>query len=297
MGSFRLAACGPVCGSWPWLEAAAAAELKAVASGDNWPSAGSGSSGAGNSMPASAAVSASATVSGPASPCVARRHGRGRLGLGLGLLMVPGEVGVDRRRHEQREHRADGHAGGDHHADSKRLAAPAPLAISSGTMATTMAAVVIRIGRSRMAAACSIASRRRIALLLLQLVGEVDHQDAVLGDQPDQRDEPDLRIDVDGGEPDVERDQRAEHRGRQRDQDDQRIAEALILRGEHQEDDDQREDEGDDERAALLHVLPAFALEVVGEAFGKLSACCLQEVDGLADRAARKRHARKASPN
>jgi len=43
---------------------------------------------------------------------------------------------------------------------SPRLAAPAPLAIRSGTMATTMAAVVIRIGRSLTAAASSMAARR-----------------------------------------------------------------------------------------------------------------------------------------
>ena len=108
-----------------------------------------------------------------------------------------------------------------------------------------------------------------IALLHLQLVGEIHHQDAVLGDQPDQGDEPDLGIDIDGGEPQIERDQRPEHRGGQRDQDDQRIAEALILGGEHQEDHHQREDEGVDERVAFLHELPALALEVVGEAFGE----------------------------
>ena len=68
-------------------------------------------------------------------------------------------------------------------------------------------------------------------------------------------------VDVDAGRAedaaDVERQQRAEHRGRQRDQDDQRIAEAFELRGEHEIDDDQREDEGVDERVAFLLVLPA----------------------------------------
>ena len=79
--------------------------------------------------------------------------------------------------------------------------------------------------------------------------------------------------------------------GRQRDQDDQRVAEALILRGEHQEDDDQREHEGIDERVALLHELPALALEVVGEAFREaLLGLLLQEIDGLADRPPGERH-------
>ena len=87
-------------------------------------------------------------------------------------------------------------------------------------MPTTIAAVVIRIGRRRTAAASSIAPRREIAVALLQAVGEIDHQDAVLGDEADQGDEPDLRIDVDAGEAenaaDIERQQRAEQRRRQR---------------------------------------------------------------------------------
>ncbi|CAK0368818.1 Uncharacterised protein [Burkholderia pseudomallei] len=43
---------------------------------------------------------------------------------------------------------------------AKRLAAPAPAANTSGTRPATIAAVVIRIGRSRTAAARSIAARR-----------------------------------------------------------------------------------------------------------------------------------------
>ena len=101
---------------------------------------------------------------------------------------------------------------------AKRLAAPAPLAISSGTMATTMAAVVIRMGRSRIGGRLFDRRAAAEALALLQLVGEVHHQDAVLGDEPDQADQPDLRVDVDGGEPGIERNERAEDRGRQRDQ-------------------------------------------------------------------------------
>ena len=55
---------------------------------------------------------------------------------------------------------------------SKRLAAPAPLAISSGTMATTMAAVVIRIGLSLVAAASSIAARRLSPLSACSLLAK-----------------------------------------------------------------------------------------------------------------------------
>ena len=42
---------------------------------------------------------------------------------------------------------------------SKRLTAPGPLAISSGTMATSIATVVMRMGRRRMVEARSTASR------------------------------------------------------------------------------------------------------------------------------------------
>ena len=92
--------------------------------------------------------------------------------------------------------------------------------------------------------------------------------------------------------PRLMRDQRAEDGSRQRDQDDQGVAEAFVLSRQHQVDDDEREHEGDDQRAALLHVLPALALEVVGEALGQLLlGRRLQEIDGLADRAAGKRHA------
>ena len=66
-----------------------------------------------------------------------------------------------------------------------------PLAVSSGTIATSIATVVIRMGAGG-------SSRRARSpppvqtLLDLQLVGELDDQDAVLGDQSDQRDQADL---------------------------------------------------------------------------------------------------------
>ena len=133
----------------------------------------------------------------------------------------------------------------------KRLAAPAPLAISSGTSPTTIAAVVIRIGRSRTRAACSIAAPAVEPFADLQLVGEGDHQDAVLADQSDQGDEPDLGVDVHRREAEEQRHHRAADRHRHADQDHQRIAQALELRRQHQEDDDQGEDEGDGQLIAL----------------------------------------------
>jgi DNA-binding transcriptional LysR family regulator len=64
-----------------------------------------------------------------------------------------------RRHHEQREQRADRQPVKITRPIEKRDAAPAPEAITSGTTPNTIAAVVIRIGRSRMPAASSIASR------------------------------------------------------------------------------------------------------------------------------------------
>ena len=67
-----------------------------------------------------------------------------------------------------------------------------------------MAAVVIRIGRRRTCAASSIASRLVRPRARLQLVGELHHQDAVLGDQPHKRDQPDLRVDVQRRQAEIE---------------------------------------------------------------------------------------------
>jgi hypothetical protein len=53
-----------------------------------------------------------------------------------------------------------------------------------------MAPVVIMIGRRRCAADFLIA--QHVHALLAQLVGKLDDQDAVLGDQAHQRDQPDL---------------------------------------------------------------------------------------------------------
>ena len=54
---------------------------------------------------------------------------------------------------------------------------------------------VIRIGRTRRSAASMMASRIDLAFVA-QLVGELDDQNAVLGRQRDQDDEPDLAVDV-----------------------------------------------------------------------------------------------------
>ena len=88
----------------------------------------------------------------------------------------------------------------------------------------------------------------------------------MLADQPDQRQQPDLGVDVHGRGTEEQRDQRADDRHRHADHDDQRIAQAFELRRQHQEDDDQREAEGDRELVAFLHVLPGVGEVVMAEA-------------------------------
>ncbi|MNJ01022.1 hypothetical protein D3C73_1605230 [compost metagenome] len=74
----------------------------------------------------------------------------------------------------------------------------------------------------------------------------------MLADQADQRHQADLRIDIDGGHAQRQRNQRAADRHGHADQDDERVAQALVLRGQHQIDDDDGEEEGDHQRRAFL---------------------------------------------
>ena len=114
-----------------------------------------------------------------------------------------------------------------------------------------------------------MASRRLQAVRLALLVGELDHQDAVLGDEADQRDQPDLAVDVERAEADVERQDGAEDRQRHRHQDDERVAEALELGGEHQVDHEDRQREGDGDGVALLHLEARLVGVVDEEALGQ----------------------------
>jgi hypothetical protein len=85
--------------------------------------------------------------------------------------------------------------------------------------------------------------------LLAQLVGELDDQDAVLGDQPHQGDQADLRIDVERAA--------AQHSASSAPTIDsgtdsmmtKRVDEALELRRQHQEDEQQRQHEHHHQRA------------------------------------------------
>jgi NAD(P)-dependent dehydrogenase (short-subunit alcohol dehydrogenase family) len=75
-------------------------------------------------------------------------------------VVVLGDQHVDRRHDEEREQRADGNAAGDDEGPCRSATPrPPPEATMSGVTPSTIAAVVIRIGLSRMPQAASIASR------------------------------------------------------------------------------------------------------------------------------------------
>ena len=103
---------------------------------------------------------------------------------------------------------------------------------------------VIRIGRSRSWQA-STAARHRIAPLVLELARELDDQNRVLGRQADQHDEADLGEDVDVLPVQRHAEQRAQQAHRHDQDDGERQRPALVLRRQHQEDEQhrQREDE------------------------------------------------------
>jgi hypothetical protein len=89
-----------------------------------------------------------------------------------------------------------------------------------------------------------------------ELVGELHDQDAVLGDQADQCQQTDLRVDVQGHRTHGNRQHGAEDRQGYGHEDHQGVAEAVELRREHQEYQQQGQGKQDRERRALLHVAP-----------------------------------------
>src|ERR1700730_11049552 len=88
----------------------------------------------------------------------------------------------------------------------------------------------------------------------------------MLGNEADQSNEANLRIDIHTGCPnhakEVQWQECAEHRRRQGNENNERIAEALELRRKHQENHDKREDECRDKRIPFFYKLPTFPLVV-----------------------------------
>src|SRR6267142_4076052 len=102
------------------------------------------------------------------------------------------------------------------------------------------------------------------------MIRELDDEDPVLRHEPDQRDEPHLTVYVQGGEPQEREERRATYRERSGAcEDDERITEAIELSGEHEEDENPREQEDVEEPATLRAELARLARIVDGEALGK----------------------------
>ena len=94
--------------------------------------------------------------------------------------------------------------------------------------------------------------RELVQPCLLEVVRELHDQDAVLGYQSDERDQPDLAIDIERCQSKEREQERPGDSERDRTrEDDERIAEALELGRQNQIDQDRREQEGREKAAAL----------------------------------------------
>ena len=111
----------------------------------------------------------------------------------------------------------------------------------------------------------------------------------MLGDQPHQRHQADLAIHVERAAGQPQRTERAGHRQRYRQHDDEGVAEALELRRQHQVDEGEREQE--DEREALRAGLELARLAVVVGAVARRQDAAggvLHPLQRLAERVARR---------
>ena len=124
--------------------------------------------------------------------------------------------------------------------------------------------------------------------LVAHLIGELDDQDAVLGDQPDQRDQTDLAVDIERAAGPLQKAERAGHGQWHGQHDDEGIDEALELGGEHQIDEAQCEDEGECKRRRRLLELTGLAVVVDGIATREvLLGAGLEILDRFTERSAR----------
>ena len=130
---------------------------------------------------------------------------------------------VDRRARRSRvKSGADDHAAHEHDADAvARAGARSDARTRAAGARTRWRRWSSRIGRSRVPAA-SITARSLSRPDSCRWFGELHDQDPVLRHQADQRDQPDLAVDVERGETQEREQQRAEDRERRRAGDDRR---------------------------------------------------------------------------
>ena len=106
--------------------------------------------------------------------------------------------------------------------------------------------------------------------MFLKRVGELDDEDAVFRNESHQRYQADLAVDIERGKPDEGEEKRAREGQRHgAEEDDERIAEALELRGQHQEDEDEGEGHRDGKFVAFQTELARASRVVDGESFGQ----------------------------
>ena len=147
------------------------------------------------------------------------------------------------RRQEQREDRSQRQAAKNHPADrGARLGARA--AAQHQRQGTEHGRRHGHDDRAQAQAGRLLRGLVHAAAGVAQLVGELDHQDAVLGHHADQQQQPDLRVDVERGAAQRHREHRRGQSERHADQHHGRAGHAFELRHQHQEHHQQRNAEG-----------------------------------------------------
>ncbi len=157
-----------------------------------------------------------------------------------------------------------------------------------GRMPNTVENEVIRMGRRRMPAACTTASVISRPLARSWLANSTIRI-AFLVTRPISMISPMRREDVQGLVEQPQRDQRPEHRQRHREQDGQRVDEALELGRQHQEDEQDRQHEHEVEGALAVAELARLAAQVALDRRRQLVLPdAVQVVQGLAQAHARR---------
>ena len=122
----------------------------------------------------------------------------------------------------------------------RRLAAPAPLATTRGSTPSTKENEVIRIGRKRRREA-SVGGFEDAESLCALLARELDDQDGVLARERDEQNDADLHVDVVRVAARGDGDDRSEQAERNGEDHRRRCRPALVLRGQHEKDQHDRE--------------------------------------------------------
>ncbi len=138
-----------------------------------------------------------------------------------------------------------------------RISAPAPCAIASGNTPRMNAKDVIKIGRRRIPRGRGGGFRCFLTLVALPLLGELHDQDRVLGGQPQEHHKCDLSEDVDRHGAHIQARGRGQEAHRHDQDDRQRQPPALIVSGQHEEDEEGRSRKDQRGRDSLLFLLMA----------------------------------------